>query len=101
MLDGFSSIERLDLGQDIWAYRLETPRGPVWALWYDDGELHLPGDPPPEVAVALPISASAALITWTPTRAAQDEPETRRVDARLAAIELALGAVPVFVELEE
>jgi hypothetical protein len=95
----YTDVEQLFLGDDVWAYAFETPAGPVWVLWYDDGELYLPGQTPPSVEVSLEIGAPNALVTRTPVTdgpaAAENMPTSDGV------LTLELDSTPVFVEQGE
>jgi len=82
----------------IWAYQFETPSGSLWVLWYDDGNLHLPGDKLAEMSIKLPIEVASALLTFVPTSVGQTELDTQTVQAIGGSISFNLGAVPVFVE---
>ena len=105
-LGQFSSVQQPDptslTGQihpiGIWAYQFETPGGSVWVLWYDDGNLHLPGDKLAEVSIKLPIETASALLTFVPTSVGQTEPDTQTIQATGGSISFTLGDVPVFVE---
>jgi hypothetical protein len=97
-LGGYSSVARLELGADVWAYRFQTPGGPTWVLWRDDGRLHLPGDAAPTATVRLPFDGHAALVTITPTQAGDGDPSTVTVQAGDGAVTIDLGAVPVYLE---
>lgn len=92
----FTAVEKLDLGAGVWAYRFETPSGPVWILWYDDGELYLPGQAPPAVSVELPFEYPRATLTWTPITAQDPIPTT--LDASNGALQLTIDSTPLFVQ---
>ncbi|MDI6769261.1 MAG: hypothetical protein QMD04_06255 [Anaerolineales bacterium] len=94
----FTSLDKLDLAAGVWVYRFETPSGPVWALWYNDGKLYLPGEKPPAISVELPFDAASALITRTPTEAGQSQPETQTLEAADGVLTLILDSTPVFVQ---
>ena len=97
-ISDFTSVQTPDLGEGIWAYQFETPDGPVWVLWYDDGQLHLPGQTPPSIEVQLPFSAAHALITRTPTEIGMSEPEASVVDSAGGTLTIVLDAIPIFIE---
>jgi len=102
--DGFSSVERLTLGEGVWAYRYEKPYAPTFVLWYDDGALHLPGDPPPSQKIELPVfdgSRSAlALVTWTPTGVGEAPPRSEKRAVTGGTLSVTIDTTPVFVEIE-
>ena len=98
-IGSYTSVEELSLGDGVWAYVFETPDGPVWVLWYDDGELYLPGQAPPSVEISLETGSSNALVTRTPVTAAPAAGEiVPTVDGNLT---LELDSTPVFVERVE
>ena len=96
-LNGFVSVQALDLGPGVSAYRFERPAGPVWVLWYDDGGLYLPGEVPPSTTVSLPFGAERARVTWVPVSREQMEPKAESLAAG-ATLTLTLDSTPVFVE---
>ncbi|MBI4731065.1 MAG: hypothetical protein HY781_02860 [Chloroflexi bacterium] len=95
----FTTVEKLNLGEGVWAYRFETPPGPVWVLWYDDYALYLPGETPPTVTVNLPFDFTSALLTFTPTAIGQSAPETQTLQVVGDSLTFYLGATPVFIEV--
>ncbi len=95
----FTTVEKLDLGEGIWAYRFETPTGPVWVMWYDDYALYLPGETPPSVIVNLPFDFASALLTFTPTGIGQTEPERQTLQVSGGFLTFDLSATPVFIEV--
>jgi hypothetical protein len=98
--EGFTSVKRLALGEGVWAYRYERPKGPAWVLWYDDGALHLPDDPPPTCTVELPVDAAQARVTWTPTEVGEESRRSEKIAASGGTLSVAIDATPVFVEIE-
>lgn len=98
-IDGFTSVEKMDLGTGVWAYRFETADSPVWVLWYDDGQLHLPGDPLPTTSVDLTIESDSVLITRTPTL--PQPPEVETLESGDERFVLTLDSTPIFVQLNQ
>ena len=70
-------VERLDLGVGIWAYRITTPRGDVYAVWADE-----------QATVRLPVSAAQATVTDLTGATTRADPAA-----------LAVGDSPVFVSV--
>jgi len=98
-LDGYSSVERLDLGKDIYAYRFMVRGKPVYVLWREPGRLYFPDEQEPApVQVKLPFDAASALVTHILTETGQSAPRTETVAAESGQIALSLGSEPVFVE---
>jgi len=94
----FTTVQQLNLGEDIWSYRFETPSAPIWVLWYDDRALYLPGETPPSVTVSLPFDAASALLTLIPTTIGQTTPETQTIHSIRGALTFKLGVTPVFIQ---
>ena len=97
-ISGFSTVEKLALGEDVWAYLFDRPSGPLWVLWYDTGVLYFPGENSPERTIELPFPDDAARITLTPTEIGLQEPESFELDAADGFLEITLGQTPVFIE---
>jgi hypothetical protein len=95
----YTDVEQLSIGDDVWAYAFETPAGPVWVLWYDDGELYLPSQTPPSVELSLEIGSPAALVTRTPVTAGPAAAE--KITTSNGTLTLELDSIPVFVEQGE
>lgn len=94
-----TEVAKLDLGEDLWAYRFETPAGPVWVLWLDDGRLYLPGQTAPSRSVALEIDGQQAILTLTPTQVGETEPERFTLTATSGRVSFELGPAPVFIQI--
>ncbi|MCC7361650.1 MAG: hypothetical protein IT317_19355 [Anaerolineales bacterium] len=92
-----SAVRALDLGQGVWAYVFETPAGPVWVLWYDDGHLYLPGQPRPTTTVVLEVGGDQARVTRTPTVTSSSPPLGEMMAAPGGTLNLTLDSTPVFV----
>ncbi|MEW6094153.1 MAG: hypothetical protein AB1531_09335, partial [Chloroflexota bacterium] len=95
----FTTVEKINLGEGIWAYRFETPSGPVWVLWYDDYALYLPGEIPPTLTVSLPFEAESARLTFTPTEIGQTSPDTQTLQSSSGSLTFDLDTTPVFIEV--
>ncbi|MFH1086397.1 MAG: hypothetical protein V1772_11640, partial [Chloroflexota bacterium] len=99
-LDGYSSVERLNLGEGIYAYRFVVQGKPVYVLWREAGRLYFPDEQePPPVQIKLPFDASRALLTHSVTEIGRTEPRTETVAAEGGHITLSLGSEPVFVDV--
>jgi hypothetical protein len=98
-IGSFTSFIKLDLGEGVWTYQFETPTGLVWVLWYDDGQLYLPGGQPKVLNVRLKFPTEYALLTWTPTRFGQSQMDIQNLAAMDGYLELTLTSVPLFVEV--
>jgi hypothetical protein len=94
-IGGFTSVEQLDLGEDVWAYRFETDSGPVTVLWYDTAHLYFPGEELPTATVNVPFSGNSATLTYTPTGA---ELGPMTVSANGGVVSVDVDSTPVFVE---
>ena len=93
----FTSVTRVDLSPGVWAYQFDTPSGLVWVLWYDDGQLYLPGQETSSISVKLQFPAGTGQLTITPSRFGQSNLETRMITASDSTLDLALTSLPVFI----
>ncbi|MGD1995755.1 MAG: hypothetical protein PVH62_03170 [Anaerolineae bacterium] len=98
-IGGFTAVEKLDLGAGVWAYRFERSTGPMWVLWYDDGQLHLPGNTPPTTSIDLPTGTRRVLVTRTPTTAAG--PETQILETDDTQLQITLDSTPIFAHASD
>jgi len=96
-IGNFTSVTQLHMDSSVWAYRFETPTGLIWVLWYDDGQLHLPGQASPSAVMQLPFPADKSKLTFTPTLFGSSDLETREISAPAGILELTLTSVPVFI----
>lgn len=100
-IHGFTSVNKLEVGSGVWAYRFETPGGLVLVLWYDDGKLYLPGQQLPSIMLSLPFASANALLTWTPTQEGQAVPKTAVLSTIDGKLSFTLDKTPVFIQVEE
>lgn len=98
LLTDMIAITPLSLGEGVWAYQFTTSAEPVWVLWYDDGQLHLPGEPLPAIEVTWNIAAANVRLTFTPTEPGQTTPSTTTVPTQNGQLTLNLGPTPIFVQ---
>jgi len=97
-IGGFTSVQKLDLGPNIWAYQFETPTGTVWVLWYDNNLLYLPGETSPSVKVNLLIKSASATLTLIPTEMDQERQGIQTLQSTDGTLSFDLGATPVFIQ---
>lgn len=98
-LEGYTAVERLEIGESVYAYRFTVQGKPVYVLWREPGRLYFPDEAEPApVTVRLPVESPQALVTYAITELGQTEPATEAVAAQGGAVSLSLGSVPVFVE---
>lgn len=98
-LDGCSAVERLGMGEGVYAYRFTVRDRPVYVLWREPGRLYFPDEAEPSpVTVSLPVEFARARIAHVPTNSSQTEPATEDVPAQEGVLTLSVGCVPVFVE---
>jgi hypothetical protein len=96
---GYTAVQRLELGAGVWAYRFERVDDPFWVVWYDDGDLHLPSDSPPVVAVDLDVGEERARVARAPTVA--EPARWEGVEVSGGVLQLTVDATPLFVEVGE
>jgi hypothetical protein len=94
----FNSVSNVDLGSRVWAYHFDTPSGSVWVLWYDDGQLTLPGQKENNLTVRFNFPTNNALLTWTPTQFGRSDLGSQKMVALDGYLELTLTSVPLFIE---
>ena len=100
-LAGYTTVERLNLGEGVYAYRFAVRGKPVYVLWREAGRLYFPDEAEPApVSVRVPLDASRALVTHVITDIGQAEPKTERLAVQGDGLSLLLGSTPVFVEAE-
>ncbi|MBI3763546.1 MAG: hypothetical protein HY260_17005, partial [Chloroflexi bacterium] len=97
-IESYSSVQQLDLGPGLWAYRFERSSGPLWVMWYDDGAIHLPGESAPSITAQLSVGADSAVVARTPTELGQTEPAANTISTDAGMLALNLDSTPVFVE---
>lgn len=98
-LDGYSSVERLDLGAGLYGYRFQVQGRPIYALWCEPGRLYFPDEAEPgPVPVSLSIGAARATITHIVSEMGQSEPYSETVATEAGRLILRLDSRPVFVE---
>lgn len=92
----FTSVSRVDLGAGVWAYQFATLSGAVWVLWYDDGQLTLPGEQVSNQTVHLNFPTDNALLIWTPTQFGQSDLESQKMASLDGYLELTFNFSPTF-----
>ena len=96
----FTSIEKFDLQESVWTYRFEVSSSQLWVLWYDDGELKLSSDAIPTTTVKIPWVGKTALITITPPRDQEKQPETQIVTVSNNLLNLLLDVTTIYIQPE-
>jgi hypothetical protein len=98
---GYTAVNRLALGQTIYAYQFTVGGRPVCVVWYDDGRYYLPGQKGPAASVDLPFSASQARVTRIITAPEQAEPQIETLTTTNGHVRLTVDGTPVLVEVGE
>jgi len=98
-LSDFTSVEKIDLGDNVWAYKFSRPSGPLWVLWYDTGSIYFPGETPPDININLPFEDAGALITFTPTEIGLESPDTSEKAPEGGILTFTLDQTPIFIEI--
>jgi hypothetical protein len=102
-LQGFSSVERLDLVHpesmaDVYAYRVTVDGQPIYVLWAEDGVGQVMGEAEPVVTVSLPVASPTVTVTHVITQTSQTEPAVEVLETANGQVTLRVGETPVFVE---
>ena len=93
-----ASVEKLNAGATIVAYRLTGRGKPVIVAWNEPGRIYFPGEVEPTARANLPVNAARATITRTITDIGANAPRVETVNAIGGVISLTLDSTPVFVE---
>lgn len=97
VFEDLMGIERLEQEEGIWLYQLTTANGVSWMAWFDDGRLHLPGEPATRRTLELRIGAPAAQVLSTPTRPGETDPRPETLESPGGLLVLELGPVPILI----
>ncbi len=101
-LNNYESISRLDLGDNsIRVYEVARPEQRLWIVWYDPGNLILPGDPVPETNVQIDIGASTTTVERLITQFGQIAPNRVVRPTEGGSITLTISPTPVFIISED
>jgi len=92
----FSSVQRVDAGEGVYAYRFLVEERPVYVAWHDDGRRYLPGDREPLKEVAIVLPQAEYLMREIPT--GKDAGATQTVVPDGGRLKLTLGLTPVLLE---
>ena len=99
-LKDYASVEKLNVGATIVAYRLIVRGKPVIVAWNEPGRIYFPGETEPVVKANISINAARAKITHTITDSGTSTPRMETVSTSGGSISLTLDSTPVFIELE-
>jgi hypothetical protein len=97
-LKGYSSVERLNVGQGMYTYRFTVRGRLVIVTWNEPGRIYFPGETEPTMRASLPINAARATVTHTITAIGASTPRVETVNAVGGTLTLMLDSAPVFVE---
>ncbi|MBI5649181.1 MAG: hypothetical protein HZC40_01840 [Chloroflexi bacterium] len=97
-LGNVSSVEKLNTGSNVIAYRFTARGKPIIVAWNEPGRLHFPGESEPTARATLPINAPRATITRTITEMGARAPRVETLTTTQGALTLTLDATPVFIE---
>ncbi|NUN11982.1 hypothetical protein HUU53_05060, partial [Candidatus Micrarchaeota archaeon] len=94
-LQGFDSVEKLDWGENVWAYEFSLKNKRIIVAWLDDGEFYGLNAVYPKKTITLSRN-SKAIITEIPTK--NDTSEVSEVKSVDGKIVFELSYTPVFIE---
>jgi len=97
-LDGFSSVSRIELGKNIYAYNFIKNNKNIIVAWHDDGKFYGLDKETPSIAVELPWKGSSAKIIEVPMKRGEQEGKQQLVQVSKGKIRFELGYAPVFIE---
>jgi len=96
----FSSVEKLNTGSSVVAYRFTVRGKPVLVAWNEPGRIYFPGETEPSVKINLPINAARATVTYTITQIGVNTPRIEKMAASNNLLALTLDSTPVFIAPE-
>ena len=97
-MDGFSSVSRIELGKNIYAYNFIKNNKNIIVAWHDDGKFYGLDKETPSIAVELPWKGSSAKIIEVPMKRGEQEGKQQLVQVSKGKIRFELGYAPVFIE---
>lgn len=97
-LSDASSVDRLNVGGTVIAYRFIVRGNPVIVAWNEPGRIFFPGENEPKVSVNLPVAAASAKVMRVITDVGVSIPRIDAVQSSNGIIALTLDSTPVFIE---
>ncbi len=93
-----SSVERLNLGGTVVAYRFVVRGNPIIIAWNEPGRIYFPGENEPSVSANLPVAAANMTVTRVITEIGISTPHIETAKSVNGSIRLTLDSTPVYVE---
>jgi hypothetical protein len=97
-LSGATSVEKLDVGGSIVAYRFVVRGNPLIIIWNEPGRIYFPGETEPTVTVNLPSVATNVTVTRVITELGISTPHVETIQAIDGKVPLTLDSTPEFIE---
>jgi hypothetical protein len=96
----FDEQSRLELGEDVYAFRFDSQGDLFFVLWYEtnEEELDLPVENEPTTKVSIPIESGSARVYPFDLVCSEPEAEGKKVSATNGRLILELNRMPVFVQ---
>ncbi len=98
-LNGATSVEKLNLGGNVVAYKFIVRGNTVRVAWNEPGRLYFPDEAEATVSVNLPSDATTVLITHVITKSGVTTPQVETIQVVNGNIAVALDSTPVFMEV--
>ena len=97
-LDGFSSVERLSMGEGFWVYKVMVKDRPIYVLWFESGKISGPGEKPAEADVGLSLDTMSIKITHIVTEVNKTMPVVETKELKGKTLNVRLTDAPVIIE---
>ena len=97
-LNGATSVEKLNLGGSVVAYRFVVRGNPVVVAWNEPGRIYFPGETEPTIPANLPSGAANVIVTRVITELGENTPHIETIPVVDGTVALTLDSTPVFVE---
>ena len=97
-LNGATSVEKLNLGGSVVAYRFVVRGNPVVVAWNEPGQIYFPGETEPTIPANLPSGAANVMVTRVITELGENTPHIETIPVVDGTVALTLDSTPVFVE---
>lgn len=98
LVNTVDSVTRLDAPEGVYALKLISREGPIFALWYDDYKAHLPGEPMARTQIRATVDSQQVTVTTTISNEGAKKPEQDVVNIDDGKLVISLDERPIFIE---